>query len=86
MSWDDWSSTGPPRAGETSSTEPKRHGNRISEAKEKRIVELDAKEGLPRVVISERLGVTVRTIQTYLTRHGRPMQNRGMRAKKLRGG
>jgi hypothetical protein len=85
--WSNWSSTGAPTPGESTSTgAPRRHGNSISEMKEKRIVELDEREQLPRNAIAERLGITVRTIQKYLSRHGRPMKCVGRRAKKLKDG
>jgi DNA-binding CsgD family transcriptional regulator len=49
----------------------RRRANAISAQLERSILELEA-EGLPRVVIAERLGVHANTVSKYLLRAGRP--------------
>lgn len=60
----------------------KRRGKALSEYMVKRVLLLE-KEGLPRVVIAERLGVCTLTIRKYLNLAGRVMMNRGARALKV---
>lgn len=57
-----------------------RHGNALPEHLTRRIVELDL-EGLPRVVIRERLGIGKNQVTKYLRRAGRPLSPRGRKSR-----